>query len=129
MAELTVRESRVLRQLRAGKVATSIKTNMADPRIAEIAAICGFDCVWTCMEHVPNDYYTIENIVRAAKTQDVDVLTRVAKGCYPYSIAKYCQSLGVKGIGLYDTFVHVDTRENKYYWRTNGKSTWQVSGF
>ena len=50
-------------------------------------------------------------------------------GVSPYSIAKYCQSLGVKGIGLYNTFVHVDTRENKYYWRTSGSSTWQVSGF
>ena len=96
MAELTVRESRVLRQLRAGKVATSIKTNMADPRIAELAAICGFDCVWTCMEHVPNDYYTIENIVRAAKTQDVDVLTRVAKGCYSDYVRPFeCDSAGI----------------------------------
>ncbi len=50
-------------------------------------------------------------------------------GVSPYAIAKYCQSLGVKGIGLYNTFVHVDTRENKYYWRTSESSTWQVSGF
>ena len=50
-------------------------------------------------------------------------------GVSPYSIAKYCQSLGVKGIGLYDTFVHVDTREAKYYWRTSRSSTRQVSGF
>jgi len=82
MAGLTMRESRVLRQLRAGKVATSIKLNMADPRLAEIAAICGFDCIWTDMEHVPNSFSDVENIVRAAKTQDVDVLTRVSKGCY-----------------------------------------------
>ena len=77
-----MRESRVLKKMRAGKVATSIKLNMADPRIAEIAAMCGFDCIWVDMEHVPNDYSVIENVIRAAKNYDTDVLTRVAKGCY-----------------------------------------------
>ena len=77
-----MRESRVLRQMRAGKVATCTKLNLADPRAAEIAAMCGFDCIWIDMEHVPNDFYTIENVVRAAKNFDADVITRVAKGCY-----------------------------------------------
>jgi peptidoglycan hydrolase-like protein with peptidoglycan-binding domain len=36
-------------------------------------------------------------------------------------IAKYAESIGVKGIGLYDTdrdghFIHIDTRENKSFW-------------
>ncbi len=82
MTELHMRQSRVLAKMRAGKVATSIKLNMADPRIAEMAAMCGFDCIWTDMEHVPNDLSAIENIIRAAKNFDVDVLTRVSKGCY-----------------------------------------------
>ena len=82
MIELQMRKSRVLAKMRAGKVATSMKLNMADPRIAEMAAMCGFDCIWTDMEHVPNDYSAIENIIRAAKNYDTDVLTRVAKGCY-----------------------------------------------
>lgn len=77
-----MRESRVLKKMRDGKVATSIKLNMADPRVAEIAAMCGFDCIWIDLEHVPNDYCTIENVVRAAKNYDTDVLTRVSKGCY-----------------------------------------------
>ena len=79
---MEMRKSRVLRKLREGKVATSMKLNMADPRVAEMAAMCGFDCLWIDMEHVPNDYATVENIVRAAKIYDVDVLTRVAKGSY-----------------------------------------------
>ncbi len=82
MLGLQMRKSRVLATMRAGKVATSIKLNMADPRVAEMAAMCGFDCVWTDMEHVPNDFATVENIIRAAKNYDVDVLTRVSKGCY-----------------------------------------------
>lgn len=31
-------------------------------------------------------------------------------------IAKYAESVGIKGIGLYDTFVHIDTRESKSFW-------------
>ncbi len=77
-----MRKSRVLRKMREGKVATCIKLNMADPRVAEMAAMCGFDCIWVDMEHVPNDFVAIENTVRAAKNYDTDVLTRVAKGCY-----------------------------------------------
>ncbi len=77
-----MRKSRVLTKLRAGKVATCMKLNMADPRIVEIAARCGFDCIWTDLEHVPNDMSLIENMVRAAKVYDTDILTRVSKGCY-----------------------------------------------
>ena len=79
---LHMRKSRVLRQMRNGKVATCMKVNLSDPRNVELAAMCGFDCIWTCMEHVPNNFTAIEDTVRAAKCYDVDVLTRVAKGCY-----------------------------------------------
>jgi len=37
-------------------------------------------------------------------------------GVEPAEIAKYAESIGVKGIGLYDTFVHIDTRESKSFW-------------
>ena len=40
----------------------------------------------------------------------------VVKGVEPKAVAAYAESIGVKGIGLYDTFVHVDTRENKSFW-------------
>lgn len=82
MTNVTMRESRVLKKLRSGKVATSIKLNMADPRVAEIAAMCGFDCIWIDLEHCPNDYFTIENVIRAAKNYDTDVLTRISRGAY-----------------------------------------------
>ncbi len=79
---MDMRKSRVLRQMRAGKVATCAKLNLADPRAAEIAAMCGFDCIWLDLEHVPNNMTDVENAVRAAKVYDVDTLTRVSKGCY-----------------------------------------------
>lgn len=79
---MDMRKSRVLRQMRAGKVATCVKLNLTDVRNAEIAAMCGFDCIWLDLEHVPNDFDFIENAIRAAKIYDVDSLTRVSKGCY-----------------------------------------------
>lgn len=42
-------------------------------------------------------------------------------GIAPAEVAKYAESIGVKGIGLYDTdkdghFVHIDTRTAKAFW-------------
>jgi 4-hydroxy-2-oxoheptanedioate aldolase len=79
---MDMRPSRVLRQMRAGIVATCVKMNTCDPRVAEIAALCGFDCVWIDLEHIPNSYDLVERVVWAAKSHDCDVLTRVSKGCY-----------------------------------------------
>jgi len=41
----------------------------------------------------------------------------------PTEIAKYAETIGVRGIGRYSTFVHVDTRSSKYYWVTIDKKT------
>ena len=79
---MDMRKSRVLRQMRNGKVATCTKLNLSDPRVAEIAAMCGFDCIWVDMEHIPNDYAFIENSVRAAKNFDVDELFSTSFGIY-----------------------------------------------
>lgn len=77
-----LRKSKVLRKIRDGKTAFSFKLNLCDPRVAEIAAMSGIDCLWVDMEHVPSDYTELENIIRAAKLYDCDVLTRVSKGSY-----------------------------------------------
>ncbi len=85
MADTTpfiMRPSRVLQKLRAGEVAMVTKLNLADARACEIAAMCGFDCLWTCMEHVPNDWTVIEQQIWAAKAYDTDVMVRVARGGY-----------------------------------------------
>lgn len=42
-------------------------------------------------------------------------------GVEPAEIAKYAESIGVKGIGLYDTFVHIDTRESKSFWYSHAQ--------
>lgn len=42
-------------------------------------------------------------------------------GVAPAEIAKYAESIGVKGIGLYDSFVHIDTRESKSFWYSHAQ--------
>lgn len=42
-------------------------------------------------------------------------------GVAPAEIAKYAESIGIKGIGLYDTFVHIDTRETKSFWYSHAQ--------
>ena len=77
---MDMRKSRVLKLMRSGETAVSVKLNLADARAVEIAAMCGYDCIWIDMEHVPNDNAFVENAVRAAKLYDCDVLIRVSKG-------------------------------------------------
>ncbi len=79
---MQVRESNVLKKLRNGELVVSVKTNLAEPRIVEIAAMCGYDCMWLCMEHVPNDWNVIENQIRAAKIHNMDTVVRVSRGSY-----------------------------------------------
>lgn len=77
-----MRSSRILRDCRENNVATSIKLNLSDPRVVEIAGLAGFSAVWLCNEHVPSDWSAFEHAVRAAKIHDMDVIVRVSKGAY-----------------------------------------------
>ena len=76
---MNMRKSKVLKKIREGKTVFCTKLNLGEPKIAEIAAMSGFDCIWIDMEHVPSDYAVVENIIRAAKIYDCDVLTRISK--------------------------------------------------
>ncbi|MCX6993099.1 MAG: aldolase/citrate lyase family protein [Kiritimatiellaeota bacterium] len=91
-----MRHSRVLTKLRAGQVAITFKSNLDSARAVEIAAMAGFDCVWTCMEHVPNDLALIERQINAAKIWDVDVMVRVARGSY----SDYIRPLELDAAGI-----------------------------
>lgn len=54
---------------------------------------------------------------RHTKGQAADI---VIQGVKPAEVAKYAESIGVKGIGLYEVndgnFVHIDTRTYKSFW-------------
>lgn len=55
---------------------------------------------------------------RHGKGQAADIIVKDTK---PSAVAKYCESIGILGIGLYETdadgyFVHIDTRTTKSFW-------------
>ena len=79
---MEMRRSKVLDKLNAGGVVSCIKLNLADSRAVEIAALSGFDCIWSDMEHVPNDFLAIEKQILAGKAYDTDIMVRVARGSY-----------------------------------------------
>lgn len=47
------------------------------------------------------------------KGQAADI---VVKDVNPILVALYCEKIGAGGIGVYKTFVHVDTRKKEYRW-------------
>jgi len=73
----TFRKSRIKRTTDAGKVATILKCNTVDIKVAEIFALAQPDAIWLCMEHGSLDYNQAENQSNAAKIYDVDSLLRV----------------------------------------------------
>ena len=42
-------------------------------------------------------------------------------GVPPIEIARYAESIGIKGIGLYDNFVHIDSRDKKSFWYSHAQ--------
>jgi 4-hydroxy-2-oxoheptanedioate aldolase len=79
---MKLRSSRILRELRAGQPPTCFKLNLGDPRVIELCGLAGASAVWICNEHVSNDWFNLENQIRAAKLYDVDTIVRVEKGSY-----------------------------------------------
>lgn len=53
----------------------------------------------------------------------------VVKGHTPAEVARYAQSLGINGIIQYNSFVHVDLREGKYWSVNNNGKLTKVSSF
>jgi 4-hydroxy-2-oxoheptanedioate aldolase len=100
-----LRTSRIKRLLREGKFPATIKFNLTDPRVTELAGVCGFDAVWLCNEHVPTDWTTLEHTIRAARLHDMDSLVRVSKGGY----SDYIRPLEAGATGI--IVPHVESAE------------------
>lgn len=94
--EFKIRPSRVLNKLNNGGIALCTKMNLSDPRAFEIAAMSGVDCLWTCQEHIGNDYRAIQEQVLATKAYDCDLLCRIPKGSY----SDYIRPLELDATGI-----------------------------
>lgn len=72
----------MLKKLRGGENVSSIKINLANAQVTEIASIAGFDCVWLDGEHSAQDWSVLNSQVWSAKAWDTDTLVRVPRGSY-----------------------------------------------
>ena len=77
-----LKPNQIMSRLREGGVVSCVKINLSDPRVTEIAALSGFDCVWLDTEHVPNSPRDIEHCIRAAQAYGIDAIVRVQRGSY-----------------------------------------------
>lgn len=91
-----MRKSRVLQKLRAGEVVSCFKINFSDPKVSELAALAGFDCVWVDQEHIGQDWSVIAAGVWATKAHDTDIMVRVARGSY----SDYIRPLEMDATGI-----------------------------
>ena len=53
----------------------------------------------------------------------------VIAGVSPLAVAQYAEHIGMGGIGLYDGFTHVDSRDNKSKWDYRGGGQKNVTSF
>ena len=49
-------------------------------------------------------------------------------GVTPIEVARYAESIGILGIGVYSWGVHIDTRTSKYFWYDGGESNVKTFG-
>lgn len=49
-------------------------------------------------------------------------------GISPAELARYAEQIGILGIGLYDSFVHIDTREKKSFWYSSAQQARETFG-
>lgn len=49
-------------------------------------------------------------------------------GRTPIEVARYAESIGILGIGVYSWGVHIDTRTSKYFWYDGGESNVKTFG-
>jgi 4-hydroxy-2-oxoheptanedioate aldolase len=79
---MKMRESVVLKKLRAGENVSCIKINIANAQVSELAALAGFDCVWVDQEHSAQDWSVINSQIWSTKVHNTDILVRVPRGSY-----------------------------------------------
>jgi 4-hydroxy-2-oxoheptanedioate aldolase len=95
-ASRSMRPSRVLEKLRAGQLVSCFKINLDSARVAELAGMHGYDCIWTDMEHTAADWSLIEKQIYAAKAHNTDTMVRVRRGAY----SEYSVPLELDAAGL-----------------------------
>jgi staphyloferrin B biosynthesis citrate synthase len=75
--EDAMRENRVKARIKQGKLALGTYVGIADPAIAEIIGVAGFDAAFIDMEHTSFDLAVVEGMIRACDLSGITSLVRV----------------------------------------------------
>ena len=72
-----MRQNRVKKLMREGKLALGKYVSLADAQVVEIIGIAGFDAAFIDMEHTAFDLRTVEEMIRASDLAGVTSMVRV----------------------------------------------------
>lgn len=110
---MEMRQSRVLKKLRAGEVVSCFNVHF-DAQVSDIAGIHGFDCLWIDREHMAKDWSELQAHIFAAKAHDMDVMVRVPRGSY----SDYVKPLEMDAAGIMVPHVMSLEDAKKVVWMT-----------
>ena len=57
-----------------------LQLHLTDPSMFEMASLMGFDCIWMDLEHHAYSVETANNLIRAARVGNADIVARPGKG-------------------------------------------------
>src|SRR6185436_11438105 len=72
--------SRIRSKLAKNQPALVTTLHVSDPSVFELASLMGFDGIWLDLEHHAHSLETAQNLMRAARIGESDVVARPAKG-------------------------------------------------
>ena len=75
-----MRSSRVKKRWAENQPVLATVAHFTDPQSAELIGLMGIDCLWIDLEHQPISMGDLENMTRAARVGDMDVMARPANG-------------------------------------------------
>ena len=107
------RKNKIIEKLKRDELVTSMKVNCSDSIPVEIAAMCGYDCIWLDMEHCPSDYNEIGKQILAAKANGAEVIVRTPRGAY--SNVTRPLELDASGIMVPHVMGYEDAKSVVYY--------------
>ncbi len=107
------KKNKVVEKLKNDQLVTCVKLNITDNIPAELAALCGVDCIWVDMEHVPADLGQINRVILGAKAYGAETIVRTARGAYSNVIRPL--EMDASGVMVPHVMNYEDAKQVVYY--------------
>ena len=119
-------KSKMIEKLKNDELVLCTKLNITDNIGVEIAAMCGFDCIWIDMEPVANDYGQIGKCILAAKAYGAEIIVRTTRGAY--SNLTRPLELDANGIMVPHVMNYEDAAQVGYYTKFHPRGRRPIDG-